>query len=232
MAISSPRSGWVAVHGVAVGCCGRRKRRPGRRRKTRHRPPEKNGHGLNGYRPTDKEPFMNERQREYFRAKLLIWKDEILQRSARHAAAPAGREPESSRSRRPRVLRDRPRDRAARARPPAQADRQDRRRDAAHRRRHLRLLRGDRRADLAEAPRGASDRDACRSRRRSATSAASGSIGTTEFAVDTLNFARRPGLFPAVFVSCADAKYTRPPAGRAGGRVGTPFTVHRDAAGS
>ena len=42
------------------------------------RPIEKNGHGLNGYRPTEKEPFMNERQREYFRAKLLIWKDEIL----------------------------------------------------------------------------------------------------------------------------------------------------------
>ena len=42
------------------------------------RPPEKNGYGLNGYRPSDKEPFMNERQRDYFRAKLLIWKDEIL----------------------------------------------------------------------------------------------------------------------------------------------------------
>ena len=39
---------------------------------------EKNGYGLNGYRPTDKEPFMNERQRDYFRAKLLTWKDEIL----------------------------------------------------------------------------------------------------------------------------------------------------------
>ena len=37
-----------------------------------------NLHGLNGYRPTDKEPFMNERQRDYFRAKLLTWKDEIL----------------------------------------------------------------------------------------------------------------------------------------------------------
>jgi DnaK suppressor protein len=37
-----------------------------------------NVHGLNGYRPTDKEPFMNERQRDYFRAKLLTWKDEIL----------------------------------------------------------------------------------------------------------------------------------------------------------
>ena len=30
------------------------------------------------YRPTDKEPFMNERQREYFRKKLLDWKDDIL----------------------------------------------------------------------------------------------------------------------------------------------------------
>jgi DnaK suppressor protein len=33
---------------------------------------------LKNYRPSDKEPFMNERQREYFRAKLLTWKDEIL----------------------------------------------------------------------------------------------------------------------------------------------------------
>ncbi len=30
------------------------------------------------YRPTDSEPFMNERQREYFREKLLAWKEEIL----------------------------------------------------------------------------------------------------------------------------------------------------------
>jgi DnaK suppressor protein len=30
------------------------------------------------YRPTAKEPFMNERQREYFRAKLLGWKEVIL----------------------------------------------------------------------------------------------------------------------------------------------------------
>jgi len=30
------------------------------------------------YRPTDKEPFMNERQREYFRAKLLTWREDIL----------------------------------------------------------------------------------------------------------------------------------------------------------
>ena len=30
------------------------------------------------YRPSDREPFMNERQREYFRQKLLTWKEEIL----------------------------------------------------------------------------------------------------------------------------------------------------------
>jgi DnaK suppressor protein len=31
-----------------------------------------------GYRPTDEEPFMSERQREYFRRKLNSWKNEIL----------------------------------------------------------------------------------------------------------------------------------------------------------
>jgi len=30
------------------------------------------------YRPTDGEPFMNEAQRGYFRAKLLSWRDDIL----------------------------------------------------------------------------------------------------------------------------------------------------------
>jgi DnaK suppressor protein len=30
------------------------------------------------YRPSDAEPFMNDRQAEYFRQKLLGWKDEIL----------------------------------------------------------------------------------------------------------------------------------------------------------
>jgi len=44
---------------------------------------KKNGHAAlsektKNYRPTDKEPFMNERQREYFRRKLLAWRDDIL----------------------------------------------------------------------------------------------------------------------------------------------------------
>ena len=30
------------------------------------------------YRPSDREPFMNERQRDYFRSKLLAWKEDIL----------------------------------------------------------------------------------------------------------------------------------------------------------
>jgi DnaK suppressor protein len=37
-------------------------------------PSEKN----KNYRPSDREPFMNERQRDYFRSKLLAWKEDIL----------------------------------------------------------------------------------------------------------------------------------------------------------
>jgi len=33
------------------------------------------------YRPTEAEPFMNPRQREYFRFKLESWKEEILRES-------------------------------------------------------------------------------------------------------------------------------------------------------
>jgi DnaK suppressor protein len=35
----------------------------------------------NGYKPSDEEPFMNEQQREYFRRKLIAWKEEILRES-------------------------------------------------------------------------------------------------------------------------------------------------------
>ena len=34
-----------------------------------------------GYRPSESEEFMNERQLDYFRKKLLRWKDEILRES-------------------------------------------------------------------------------------------------------------------------------------------------------
>jgi DnaK suppressor protein len=33
------------------------------------------------YKPSEDEPFMNERQREYFRSKLLAWKEDILRES-------------------------------------------------------------------------------------------------------------------------------------------------------
>jgi DnaK suppressor protein len=33
------------------------------------------------YRPSEDEPFMNERQLEYFKAKLMAWKDDILRES-------------------------------------------------------------------------------------------------------------------------------------------------------
>jgi DnaK suppressor protein len=33
---------------------------------------------LTEYRPSDKEPFMNDGQREYFRKKLLAWKSNVL----------------------------------------------------------------------------------------------------------------------------------------------------------
>src|SRR4051812_16638416 len=35
------------------------------------------------YRPSDKEPFMNERQREYFREKLMSWRDDVLNEAKR-----------------------------------------------------------------------------------------------------------------------------------------------------
>ena len=34
-----------------------------------------------GYRPSEDEPFMNDRQVEYFRQKLLNWKEDILRES-------------------------------------------------------------------------------------------------------------------------------------------------------
>lgn len=35
-----------------------------------------------GYRPSEKEPFMGEMQREYFRQKLLRWRAELLHESS------------------------------------------------------------------------------------------------------------------------------------------------------
>ena len=35
-----------------------------------------------GYHPAENEAFMNDRQREYFRRKLIVWKQELLEQSA------------------------------------------------------------------------------------------------------------------------------------------------------
>ncbi len=40
-----------------------------------------------GYVPTEKEPFMNPVQKEYFRQKLLAWKEEIIDESKATIAA-------------------------------------------------------------------------------------------------------------------------------------------------
>ena len=39
------------------------------------------------YRPSEDEPFMNDRQRIYFRQKLLTWKEDILRESRETLAA-------------------------------------------------------------------------------------------------------------------------------------------------
>ena len=39
------------------------------------------------YRPSDNEPFMNERQRDFFRRKLIRWREDLLQESRDTLAA-------------------------------------------------------------------------------------------------------------------------------------------------
>ena len=109
------------------------------------------------YRPAENEPFMNDRQLEYFRRKLMVWKQELmnqsaetidnLQDSARNVPDITDRASEET-------------DRALelRTRPPAQAGVQDRRGDAADRERRIRLLRSNRRADQPQAAGRAPDR--------------------------------------------------------------------------
>ena len=40
-----------------------------------------------GYKPSEDEAFMNERQKEYFRRKLLAWRESILAESRETLAA-------------------------------------------------------------------------------------------------------------------------------------------------
>ncbi len=111
------------------------------------------------YRPSDDEPFMNERQRDYFRRKLLSWKPDIL-REAQDTIANLQAENENhpdladlASSETDQAIELRARDRHA------QADLQDRCGADADRGWVLRLLRGDGRAHLAPPPRCPPDRD-------------------------------------------------------------------------
>jgi len=49
------------------------------------------------YQPSEKEPFMNAKQREYFRRRLLAWKEELLKPSSetlRHLQTESLQEPD------------------------------------------------------------------------------------------------------------------------------------------
>ena len=50
-----------------------------------------------GYKPSEAEPFMNARQREYFRRKLSSWKEELVRESTQtlqHLQADSTQEPD------------------------------------------------------------------------------------------------------------------------------------------
>ena len=113
-----------------------------------------------GYRPAESEPFMNERHKQYFRNKLVAWKEEIVRQnretlhvlhedSAQHADIADRATSETDRAL---ELRARDRQRKLIAKIDAAL--------ARDRRRHLWVLRGNRGADRAEAPRGPPDRHA------------------------------------------------------------------------
>ena len=82
---------------------------------------------------------MNDRQRDYFRAKLLAWKDEIL-RESRITLQTLQEENVNHPDLADRASSETDRAIELRARDIALADLQDRRGAATHRRQHLRLL--------------------------------------------------------------------------------------------
>jgi DnaK suppressor protein len=95
---------------------------------------------------------MSERQREYFRVKLLAWKEDILKEvkeTLQHLQDQHQNHPDIA----DRASSETDRANELRARPPGQADCQDRYCHPAHRRWHLWVLRRDRRADFDQAAR-------------------------------------------------------------------------------
>ena len=111
-----------------------------------------------GYHPSDDEEFMNPLQVEYFRQKLLEWRAQLLAKSSDTLAAPQRGKSPKARPDRSRIARNRSRHRAANPSARAPADLQDRCGAASDRRRHLRVLRRDRRADRYPAAGGPADR--------------------------------------------------------------------------
>ena len=111
------------------------------------------------YRPSDDEPFMNDRQRDYFRRKLIQWREDILRESRDTLAAlqsenenhPDLADRASSETDRAIELRARDRQRKLISKIESALGRLD---DGT-----LWLLRGDGRADLVEASRRPADRD-------------------------------------------------------------------------
>ena len=107
---------------------------------------------VESYKPSDDEPFMNERQREYFRRKLIAWRESILAESRDTLAAlqqesenhPDFADRASSETDRAIELRARDRQRKLIAKIESAL--------ARTRRRFLRILRRDRRSHLAQTP--------------------------------------------------------------------------------
>ena len=108
-----------------------------------------NDFAAESYKPSDAEPFMSERQREYFRRKLIAWREAILAESRDTLAALQLESEESSGHRRPGLLRDRSRDRTSCPGQTTQANFEDQVRARPHRGRLLWLLRRNGGSDLA-----------------------------------------------------------------------------------
>ena len=132
------------------------------------------------YRPSEDEEFMNPHSGRIFPPETAALARRPAARGRRHPGQPVRRRHPRSRHHRPRQRGNRPRAGAAHPRPRPQADLQDRPGAGAHRERHLRLLRGNRRADRPAGGWRRGPSPPCRSRRRSGMSAWSGCTATTD----------------------------------------------------
>ena len=112
------------------------------------------------YRPSEDEPYMNDRQLEYFRNKLMSWREEILRGSSETLKQLKEEDNRPRRHERLGVLRDRAQLSVAGAGPRTQASFENCCRHRTDRGWFLRLLRGKPGADRSSASGSASYRDA------------------------------------------------------------------------